>query len=148
MSRQLEKAYATVGARNGAWGEAKAVEYLRCHGYEIVERNARPVAKDHRLELDIIAWDRENDTMVLVEVKQHAKLSPYSRRLRSIDRKKRDNVRRAFNAWRRINGWEGGFRFDVIEVYGVPSGGSPIIDHMENVRLFARSNRFVKWSDD
>jgi len=143
-----ERQYATIGARNGAWGESVAAEYLRCNGFEIVERNSRPNDKDHRLEIDIIAWDRENDTMVLVEVKQHATISPYSRRMRSIGRKKRENVRRAFNAWRRINGWEGGFRFDVIEVYGVPGGGKPIIDHMKNVRLFARADRFVRWSDE
>ena len=58
------------------------------------------------------------DTMVFVEVKQHATLTPYGRRLRSVDRSKRVNLRRACNAWRRVNKWRGSFRFDVIEIYG------------------------------
>ena len=131
---------------HGTWGESVAVEHLRRHGYEIVERNSRPVAKDERLEIDIIAWDRKKDAMVFVEVKQHAKLSPYARRLRSVDRRKRMNLRRACNAWRRINRWHGDFRFDVIEIYGVPEGGAPVVDHISDVALFAKPGRFVKWT--
>ena len=137
---------ANVGVVHGTWGESVAVEHLRRHGYEIVERNSRPVAKDERLEIDIIAWDRKKDAMVFVEVKQHAKLSPYARRLRSVDRRKRMNQRRACNAWRRINRWHGDFRFDVIEIYGVPEGGAPVVDHISDVALFAKPGRFVKWT--
>ena len=79
-------------------------------------------------------------------MKQHAKPSPYSRRLRSVDKRKRENLRRACNAWRRVNRWHGAFRFDVIEVYGVPEGGRPVIDHIEKVDLFAKRGRFVKWN--
>ena len=135
-----------VGVLHGVWGEAVAVEHLRRHGYEIVERNSRPVEKDERLELDIVAWDRKKDAMVFIEVKQHAKPSPYSRRLRSVNRRKKMNLRRACNAWRRINRWHGAFRFDVIEIYGVPGGGEPVIDHISNVELFAKRGRFVRWS--
>ena len=134
-----------IGEIHGAWGESVAVEYLRRHGYEIVDRNARPVRKDERLEIDIVAWDRKSDAMVFVEVKQHAKPSAYARRLQSVDRRKRQNLRRACNAWRRINRWRGGFRFDVIEIYGVPEGGKPVLDHIPNVRLFTDSRRFVRW---
>ena len=135
-----------VGVLRGAWGESVAVDHLRRHGYEIVDRNSRPVEKDGRLEIDIVAWDRRKDTMVFVEVKQHAKPSPYARRLRSVDRRKRLNLRRACNAWRRINRWHGAFRFDVIEIYGVPEGGKPVIDHISDVELFAKPGRFVKWN--
>lgn len=134
-----------VGVRRGKWGECVAIDHLRRGGFEIIDRNARPVEKDRRLEIDIVAWDRENDVMVFVEVKQHAALSPYSRRLRSVDRKKRINLRRACNAWRRVNRWQGRFRFDVIEVYGVPEGGQPIVDHVSGVALFPRPDRFVRW---
>lgn len=134
-----------VGVSHGIWGEDVATEYLRRLGYEIVDRNSNPVMKDRRLEIDIVAWDRHNDTMVFVEVKQHAKISPYACRLRSIDKRKRDNLRRACNAWRRINKWQGDYRFDVIEIYGVPDGGKPIVDHIPRVNLFTRGNRFVKW---
>ena len=113
--------------------------------YLIVDSNACPVEKDRRLEIDLVAWDEATDTMVFVEVKQHATLTPYGRRLRSVDRSKRVNLRRACNAWRRVNKWRGSFRFDVIEIYGTPEGGRPVIDHIEKVNLFAKPNRFVKW---
>ena len=134
-----------IGVLHGAWGEAVAVDHLRRHGYEIVERNSRPVERDERLEIDIVAWDRRKDAMVFVEVKQHATLSPYARRLQSVNKRKRMNIRRACNTWRRTNKWRGAFRFDVIEIYGVPGGGKPVIDHISDVELFAKPGRFVKW---
>ena len=136
---------ANLGVDHGEWGEDVAVEFLRRGGFEIIERNPRPVAGDLRLEIDIIAWERKTDTMVFVEVKQHATMSPYARRLQSVNRRKRENLRRACNAWRRVNKWHGAYRFDVIEIYGTPEGGRPVIDHIDHVRLFARGERFVKW---
>ena len=135
-----------IGRRNGEWGEDVAACYLRRRGFEIIDRNSRPVRKDRRLEIDMVAWERSSDTMVFVEVKQHRSLSPYARRLRSIDRRKKLNLRRACNAWRFVNSWEGAFRFDVVEVYGEPGAGRPMIDHIENVELFPSRGRFVKWN--
>ena len=135
---------ANVGVVHGAWGEDVAVEFLRRNGYEIVDRNARPVTGDERLEIDIVAFDWKSDAMVFVEVKQHAARTTYQRRLRSIDRGKRQNLRRACNAWRRVNKWRGGFRFDVIEVYGAP-GRKPEVDHIPHIELFTRKERFVRW---
>ncbi len=134
-----------IGVAHGKWGERVATDYLRCHGYEIIERNSRPCERDNRLEIDIIAWDRPRDTMVFIEVKQHASFSQYAHRLRSITRQKRKNLLRACNAWRRINRWLGAIRFDVVEIHGVPENGSPVIDHIRNVRLFAMPDRFVHW---
>ena len=135
-----------VGQMHGAWGEDVAVEFLRRRGFEIIDRNSRPVKDDERLEIDVVAWDRASDTMVFVEVKQHARISPYARRLRSIDRRKRQNLRRACGSWRRANRWLGAYRFDVVEVYGVPGGGRPVVDHIRNVELFPPRGRFVKWN--
>ena len=135
-----------IGCRNGEWGEDVAACYLRSRGFEIIDRNSHPCEKDGRLEIDIVAWERSSDTMVFVEVKQHKSLSPYARRLRSINRRKKQNLRRAFNAWRRVNRWGGAYRFDVVEVYGEPSGGRPIVDHISNVELFPQRGRFVKWA--
>lgn len=145
MSVRARPEAANVGVEHGAWGEDVAVEYLRRGGYEIVDRNARPVGDDERLEIDIVAFDWKNDAMVFFEVKQHTVRSPHQRRLRSINRRKRQNLRRACNAWRRINKWHGGYRFDVIEIYGVP-GRRPEIDHIPHVELFARRERFVRWN--
>lgn len=135
-----------VGVRRGAWGESVAVAHLRRAGFEILDRNACPVKRDRRLEIDIVAWDQKKDVMVFVEVKQHAKSSCYARRLQSIDRRKRLNLRRACREWRRINKWDGAYRFDVIEIYGTPEGGCPIIDHIEDVELFSQRGRFVNWN--
>ena len=137
---------AGVAAVRGQWGEDVAAEYLRRGGFEIIDRNARPDRRDRRLEIDIVAWDRKTDTIVFVEVKQHASFSPYASRLRSVDRRKKKNVRRACTAWRILNRWRGAYRFDVIEVYGTPGEGRPVIDHIDNVELFARRGRFVKWN--
>ena len=144
MSRRPEAK--NLGVERGAWGESVAAEFLRRAGFEVLERNVRPVERDERLEIDIVAWDRKRDEMAFVEVKQHADLSPYARRLRSVDRRKKLNLRRACNAWRRINKWTGAYRFDVIEIYGVPEGGKPVVDHIRDVRLFAKPERFVKWN--
>ena len=135
-----------IGCRNGEWGEDVAACYLRSRGFEIIDRNSHPCERDGRLEIDIVAWERSSDTMVFVEVKQHKSLSPYARRLRSVDRRKKQNLRRAFNAWRRVNRWGGAYRFDVVEVYGEPSGGRPVVDHIANVELFPQRGRFVKWA--
>ncbi len=134
------------GVVHGCWGEDIAVNYLYCNGYDIIERNVRPHRHDRRLEIDIVAVERETSTIVFVEVKQHAKISKYSRRLQSIDYRKRLNLRRACNAWRRQMKWKGAFRFDVIEIYGVPEGGRPIVDHIQRVNLFPVKGRFVNWN--
>lgn len=135
-----------ISVHHGTWGEDVAVRFLKTNGYEIIDRNPRPVKDDRRLEIDIVAFDNRAETMVFVEVKQHADFSPYARRLRSVNRRKKENLRRACNAWRRINKWHGSYRFDVIEIYGNPEEGSPIIDHIDHVELFARRERFVKWA--
>lgn len=137
--------FANIGVEHGAWGENVATEFLRRNGYEIIDRNCRPVKNDLRLEIDIVARERVSDTIVFVEVKQHKEISPYARRLRSIDARKRLNLRRAFNTWRRTNKYFGAYRFDVIEIYGIPEGGPPIIDHISRVSLFPKRERFVRW---
>lgn len=141
---RLRRNLLNIGVAHGEWGEDVAVEHLRRGGYEIVDRNVRPVADDERLEIDIVAFDRRSDVMVFVEVKQHAERTSYQRRLRSIDKRKRQNLRRACNVWRRVNKWHGNYRFDVIEVYGEP-GHRPLIDHIPHVPLFPRNERFVRW---
>lgn len=134
-----------LAVARGEWGENVAVEYLRRNGYEIIDRNSKPVERDGRLEIDVVAYDARNDTMVFVEVKQHATCSPCQRRLRSVDKRKKQNLRLACNSWRRVNKWRGSFRFDVIEIYGAP-GSRPEIDHIPHVELFPRKGRFVQWN--
>ena len=133
-----------VSVLHGEWGEDVAVRFLRRAGYEIIERNSRPVKKDRRLDIDIVAYDLRNNSVVFVEVKQHAKHSPFENRLRSVDRRKKNNLLRACNAWRWKNSWRGSFRFDVVEVFGSP-GEKSEVDHIPHVELFADKGRFVRW---
>ncbi|MBO7482867.1 MAG: YraN family protein [Kiritimatiellae bacterium] len=137
---------ANAGVEHGRWGEDVAVEHLRSLGYVIVERNSRPCRWDRRLEIDVVAYDRKTDTMVFVEVKQHKAHSDRERRLRSIDRRKLDLLRKACRAWTGRNRWRGARRFDVVEVFGEP-GGRAEIDHVERVRLFERPDRYVNWAE-
>lgn len=137
-----------VGVLHGAWGENVAAEYLRLRGYEIVERNSRPCRWDARLEIDIVAYDKTEDVMVFVEVKQHRTHVEGERRLRSITKKKKALLRTASRAWLRVNRWRGAHRFDVIEVYGEPNARVRAeIDHIERVELFATPTRFVNWAE-
>ena len=127
-----------VGVEHGAWGEDVAVEYLRVHGYR----------RDQRLEIDVIAYDRMYDVMAFVEVKQHARRSPYARRLQCITRRKKDLLRRACRTWLAKEHWKGGYRFDVIEVYGEPNSRMRAeIDHVPGVQLFEKNERYVRWGD-
>lgn len=143
MPRLRENGNLSVG--HGCWGEAVACEFLRARGYEIFERNATPCARDRRLEIDVVAYERESDTLVFVEVKQHKAVSEFGTRLRSVDKRKLRNLKLAFNAWRRTNRWENGYRFDVIEIYGSPETGVKGIDHVESVRLFNDNDKHVNW---
>ena len=141
----MPRSPANVGVERGRWGESLAAEFLRREGLVIVERNSRPCVWNRTLEIDVIAYDRQVDTMVFVEVKQHSRRSLRQRRLRSIDGRKLFNLRRACRAWMRANSYFGGVRFDVVEIYGEPGGGRPEIDHVKNVNLFARPDRFTNW---
>ena len=137
---------ANIGVAHGEWGEGVACDYLRVMGYQILERNCRPCSWDRRYEIDIVAYDRQRDVLVFVEVKQHRARSPYQRRLRSICRHKKQVLLTACRAWLRRNRWQSGYRFDVVEVYGEPeSRGHVEVDHVERVQLFENDARFVNW---
>jgi len=135
-----------TGVEHGKWGEDIAAKKLEREGFAILERNARPCKSDRRLEIDIIALDKLNNTVVFVEVKQHKSHWAYESSIRGVDRRKKKNLRTACNAWRRMHDWQGGYRFDVVEVFGTPeSGRPPEIKHVERVNLFAQKDKFVPW---
>ncbi len=132
---------ATVSEASGRWGEDVAGRWLERLGWRVIERNARPCLADRRLEIDLIAFVPQRRTVVFVEVKTHRRRSAYASRLWAVDGRKKRNLLRACACWLRCRRWHGGFRFDVIEVYGVP-GGESEIDHVENVPLFPPRWRF------
>lgn len=137
-----------VGVVHGRWGEEVAVAELRVEGYEIVERNVRPCRDDKRIEIDIVAYEPQRDLLVFVEVKQHKTRSDRQRRLRSLDRRKQNLLRRACRTWLLSHHWQGAYRFDVVEVYGTPESGRPAeVDHIRHVRLFKSPEHFVDWEN-
>ena len=139
---------ANTSVAHGVWGERVAAWCLRQKGYKILERNVRPYWRDKRLELDIVAFEPCNRTVVFVEVKQHKRRTEFQSRLRSIDKRKCRLLYRACRAWLRRKRWRGAYRFDVIEVYGDPDiNQTPEIDHIERVRLFTPASTFVDWAN-
>ncbi len=57
--------------KTGVIAEEIAVKYLTSHNYEIIEKNF----STRWGEIDIIAYDKTNDTLVFVEVKYRSNLS-------------------------------------------------------------------------
>jgi putative endonuclease len=116
---------ATKQAEIGARGEDIATEWLRQHGFYIVERNWRV----GRYEMDIIA--EHYDTMHFVEGKtrrQGGWQSAYD----SIDEQKRRSLRRAAMAYRAMHRLRHNIEFDLLAIT-VDDNGSTMVDFVENI---------------
>ena len=142
----FKKKPANIGVEHGKWGEDIAAKHILKKGWKILERNSRPCSRDRRLEIDIVAYDEKADTIIFVEVKQHKSHSEYERRLRSINSKKKRNMRIACRSWIRSHKWQKGFRFDVIEIFGTPEESNFELDHIERVNIFVPADKFVRWT--
>ena len=108
----------------GAWGEIWAERYLRLSGCRILGRNVRPCRHG---EVDIIA--EQGKTILFVEVKSRH-TEAYGRPLGAIGRKKRRWMRRCANHWlaqQNLLGTDVLYRFDAIEIVGIPGEGVPKI---------------------
>ncbi len=93
----------------GKLGEEMAVEYLRTKGYTILITNWRL----GDLEVDIIA--RVGETIVLVEVKTRS--SDWMQRPEeAVDRRRRDRLCRAANAYVKGKRWNGDVRIDIVAI--------------------------------
>ncbi len=111
----------------GAFGERKAANYLRLHGYRIVDSNWRC----RYGEIDIIAKKRE--FIVFVEVKLR-KNNAYGEAREFVTPAKQRRVTAAAQLWLQSSETELQPRFDVIEVYA-PDGINSrkvTINHIEN----------------
>lgn len=111
----------------GAWGEAKAAEYLRKRKYEVV------AARYHSRfgEIDLIAKDRK--FLIFVEVKLR-KSARFGRAAEYVNRGKQDRIRMTASIFLAQNPTELQPRFDVIEIYA-PDGINtlrPEIIHLED----------------
>ncbi|MEM1029333.1 MAG: YraN family protein [Myxococcota bacterium] len=113
-------------ALRGQRAEDLAARHLRRRGCVILGRNVRV----GHLELDIVA--RDVDAVVVVEVRARGK-GAWTRPLATIDRAKRDKLRRAATLlWRRRWSrwrWAQRVRFDVVSVH-LDTGGAPALHHV------------------
>ena len=111
----------------GAWGEAKAAEYLQKKKYEVIA---------HRYhsrfgEIDLIVCNRKY--LVFVEVKLR-KTAKFVRASEYVNRSKQDRIRVTASIYLSQNPTVLQPRFDVIEIYA-PEGlhtAVPEINHLED----------------
>lgn len=126
----------------GAWGEARAAEFLERKGYHILERNARTPYG----EIDIIAREvfqaepdlvRDEDSarsmIVFVEVRTRSTLR-FGYPEQSLTVRKKERMLANAQAYLQEHPeLEPGWRVDVIAVRKFSSGSSEEILHFENV---------------
>ena len=107
----------------GKKGEAYALQYLRRKGYKILDVNWYYKKK----ELDIVA--RQNDTLVVIEVKTRKK-DGFESPKEAVTRKKQRMIIKAANAYVTENEMDLEVRFDIVEV--IISGKMHEIEHIED----------------
>ena len=111
----------------GAWGEAKAAEFLRKKHYTLVAAGYSCKFG----EIDLIVKDRK--FLVFVEVKLR-KDDRFAQALEYVDRRKQDRLRVTASLYLSENPTKLQPRFDVIEIYA-PEGiltTKPEIYHLED----------------
>ena len=111
----------------GAWGEAKAAEFLRKKHYNLVA--AGYYCKFG--EIDLIMKDRRYLVFVEVKLRKNAK---FARALEHVDRKKQERLRITASMYLAENPTHLQPRFDVVEIYA-PQGiqtVNPEIYHLED----------------
>lgn len=111
----------------GAWGEAKAAEYLRKKKYSVLAAGYQC----RYGEIDLIVHDRKY--LVFVEVKLR-KSSKFANAFEYVDRRKQDRIRMTASIYLSDHPTQLQPRFDVIEIYA-PEGtatANPQFHHMED----------------
>lgn len=111
----------------GAWGEARAAEFLRKKHYTLVAAGFRCKFG----EIDLIVKDRKYLVFVEVKLRKNAK---FAQALEYVDRRKQDRIRTTATMYLAENPTRLQPRFDVIEIYA-PQGTmtkEPEIYHLED----------------
>ncbi len=103
----------------GARGEQIAIDYLRSKGYLICEKNWR----SGRYEIDIIAQKWE--VLHFVEVKTR-KAGGWTTPEESINKNKRDALRKAITAYRAERAARGEFQVDLVAIEIADDGSHEI----------------------
>lgn len=111
----------------GELGEEIAANFLVSHGYKILERNFRCKGG----EVDIIARDPEDKSLVFIEVKARRDLS-YGVPQLAVTPFKQRQISKAALTWLSKNRLhDTNARFDVIAIL-LHTGGQHAIDHIKN----------------
>jgi len=105
----------------GRQGENLATRYLKGKKYRIIDRNVHVGKHD---EIDIIAFDPADQTLVFVEVKTRSREESEYLPEMNITWEKRKRMTRAAKRWITEKDFDGGYRIDVVCV-----AGGNIVDH-------------------
>lgn len=98
----------------GRWGEDRAEDFLRQQGYSILARDWHYGHKD----LDIVAYDNRDDTLIIVEVKTRHKEN-VTTAIQAVTRQKEKNIFSSAFAFARSTGrFFPNIRFDIITIVG------------------------------
>lgn len=108
----------------GMRGEEAAVRYLEASGYHILQRNMR----FGRYEIDIVAYDRQEDTLVFAEVKTRSSQSEAYPIRTAVDGRKRRAMREAISRYRHASHDERPGRIDVISMLK-----DRVVEHLKDV---------------
>lgn len=106
----------------GAWGEARARQFLLESGYQIWDSNVR--YKNH--EIDLVVFDAQTQEVVFVEVKTRAS-DKSGHASEAVDAKKLRSLQAVAVNYLRTMGVVRSYRFDIITVI------KGKIEHFENV---------------
>ena len=110
----------------GREGEARAAEYLRKKGYEIIGMNY----KTRFGEIDLIAEDKRHIVFVEVKLRRDAR---FAEAREFVDRRKIERIKTTAEIWLSQNETEKRARFDVIEIYFSEGGAEKEeIIHLED----------------
>lgn len=112
----------------GRAGEDYAVDYLRSQGMVVVERNWRC----REGEIDVIAFDEESDTLVIVEVKTR-RTTTFGAPVEAVTRLKAARLRQLAHTWLREHPvGVAGVRIDVIGILVRPRS-APVLEHIKDI---------------
>ena len=112
----------------GGWGEARASDFLRARGYNIIEINYRT----RYGEIDIIA--EKDGFTVFIEVKLRKDAS-FAKAYEAVTHAKQAKITKAALYWMAKNG-EVKLRFDVIEIYAPYGDKSTLLEINHIVNAF------------
>ena len=112
----------------GRNGEDIAAAHLESQGWCIIERNWRCP----KGELDIIAWDEREQTLVFVEVKSRSSVA-FGDPVETITWRKLSKLRELVTLWLRVT--EPRVRSIRLDVIGVlmPRGQEPAVTHLRGI---------------